>query len=162
MLLGSVVFLSFQWIDSGKNMFELLIACLYLWALYISHISIGKIKYKWLSFIGMTLLLMTFKISQSNQKKEDNYVQLFVHQTLFAKDIKTEYAFEKVENDLIKIFLEPFDYKNGNTSERNATIRNLFFYDQLNKYEIFLQNFEIAQQRLKMKKKLATISIHFS
>ena len=148
MLLGSVVFLSFQWIDSGKNMFELLIACLYLWALYISHISIGKIKYKWLSFIGMTLLLMTFKISQSNQKKEDNYVQLFVHQTLFAKDIKTEYAFEKVENDLIKIFLEPFDYKNGNTSERNATIRNLFFYDQLNKYEIFLQNFDKNKQAI--------------
>lgn len=150
-LLSFVVFFCFQWADSGKSVFELSMACLWVFFLFfLSHFKQKKFA-KWSFYILLSVVLLAFRITQANQEKEDTYVHFFANKKLFAKDIETEYAFKNIENKLTDIFLQPFDLKQENTASLTEEVRNIFFFDQLNKYEISIQNFNKDKQPVETK-----------
>ena len=141
--LAIFLFLAIQLIDGNRLWVSLWQPVIILILSFVVWTKTGTYRIKIYAHFLLSAILISILIYSGHKKREDNYLQYFAKTIIENKDPRAEQLLKKIENTLSQEFLTPEDYKNFMFKKDiiESRIKNLYFSNYLEKYELKLSSF---------------------
>ncbi|MCC6722236.1 MAG: GHKL domain-containing protein [Bacteroidia bacterium] len=142
----------FQTFDAHLSPIIILVNIIYF--SIIAFWNIYKIKVKEF-YLNILVLLMisgfsAYIIYFQNQKHEEQYLNIFIDKIISEQDIEAESKFSLIDNELVREFITPQDFKDfiKHRDEYEKRIKNLFFSGYLDKFDLKILSFDSSHNSL--------------
>lgn len=178
-LISLILYSVFQTYDAHLPAFILLINILYFSIILLWNITNLNIKEFYLNILILLMVsgFSAYIINYQNKKHEEQYLNVFIDKIISEQDLEAESKFSQIENELVREFITPQDFKDfiKQKDEYEKRIKNLFFSGYLDKFDLKILSFDSSHRSLNLDnrysfkildeiylfKSVPTISAHF-
>lgn len=142
-LLAALLFLVIQMVDGNRPLTSLWQPIVILSFSFLIWTRVENYRFRIYLHFLMSATLISFLIYSGHKIREENHLDYFAKSTIENKDPRAEQILKNIENDLSQEFLTPEDYKNFMSKKDiiESRIKNLYFSNYLEKYELKLSTF---------------------